>query len=178
MNQLFILLISLSSLFANSQNGFSIRDIQAIPLGVYHTQKKQDTYSTGGLHLGIDIGFKILKQDLRIQYNTGSEFAILGSGNDKYSSLNLLYEISPDLLNWMEINVYGGAGVQQQSFIRFPSTEINNSYFNSCIGTRFIFLHRNRISIGIQLQGEFNYDNSTYLFSTVLRYNLKNSTLK
>lgn len=177
--QLFFLSLFLSSIFfANSQNSFSIRDVQLIPLSIYHTQKKQDNYTTGGLHLGIDLGFKILKQDLRLQYNTGSEFAILGSGNDSYSSLHLLYEISPDLLNWMEINAYAGVGVQQQSFTRFPDVPIENSYFSLPIGIRFMFFPDNRISLGLQFQTEFNYDNNTQIYSSVIRYNFNKNSKK
>ncbi len=162
----------MSFFLANSQE-FLVKDIQLIPLSVFHTNKKQDNFSTGGIHLGLDLGFKIHKQNFRLQLNSGTNVNILSTNDDSFTSINLLYELSPKIFEWMSTDIYSGIGINHISFERDYSVPISNTYFNVPIGMRFMFLTKNRISLGLQFQSDFNYDNNTLIYSTVIRYNFK-----
>ena len=175
--KLLLSLFCVSILLANAQD-FRVKDIQLIPLSIFHTNKKQDNFDTGGVHFGIDLGFDIYKQDIRLQLNTGSELNIMGKNTNSFSSINLLYELSPRVFTWMKTEVYAGIGLNRISFVRSRSISIDNTYFNVPLGTRFMFFSQNRISLGLQFQSDFNYDNTTFIYSTVLRYNLKNTNKK
>lgn len=165
-------LFCVSMLLANGQE-FKVKDIQLIPLSIFHSDKKQDTFSSGGLHFGIDMGFELFKQDLRLQLNSGTNVDILGSTDDSFYSVNLLYELSPNIASWMATDVYGGLGLFHASYIRSFSVPIDNTYFNIPVGLRFMFWPNSSLSFGLQFQADFNYDNTTTMYSTVLRYNFK-----
>lgn len=176
MKKLFIIfLFCISILFANGQE-FRVKDIQFIPLSIFHTNKTQDNLSTGGLHIGLDLGFKVFKQDIRLQLNTGTDANILGTSDNSFYSINILYEKSPNIFDWMQTDIYTGVGILHQSYIKNPSIPIENSYFNIPLGLRFIFFSENSVSLGLQFQSDFNYDNNTLIYSTVIRYNFKNNS--
>ncbi len=129
--------------------GFRVKDFQLIPLSVFHTNKKHDNFDTGGAHFGLDIGFDVYKQNIRLQLNTGTDVNVSGSGDHSFSSINLLYEISPKVFNWMKTDLYAGFGLNHISFDKSPSMVIDNTYFNVPLGTRFMFFSEHRISLGL-----------------------------
>ena len=90
-------LFCISMLLVNSQE-FKVQDIQLIPLSIFHSDKKQDAFSSGGLHFGLDMGFELFKQDFRLQLNTGTDVDILGSTDDSFSSVNLFNIVFLQLL--------------------------------------------------------------------------------
>ncbi len=160
-------------LFSNAQD-LLVRDIQISPLGAFHTNKTNDNFNTGGLVFGIDMGFELYKQKFRLQINTGSDVNVLGSSDNSFTSLNMLYEINPKIIDWMDTNFYAGLGLNHISFEREHS--ISNTYFNLPLGTRFMFLTKKSISLGLQFQSDFNYDNTTLIYSTIIRFNFKNNS--
>ncbi|WCO01111.1 hypothetical protein [Psychroserpens ponticola] len=166
-------LFCISILYVNGQE-FRVNDIQFLPLSIFHIHNKNGNFDTGGLHFGLDVGIEIFKQDIRLQLNTGSNINILGTSDDSFYSINVLYEKSPKILNWMETDIYAGIGFQHQSYTKYQSITINSSHFNIPVGLRFMFLNENRISLGLQSQSEFNKNNITLIYSTVIRYNFKN----
>ena len=175
MQKILLSLLFCASLIVSSQN-IKIKDFQLVPLSIFHASKKQDALSNGGLHLGIDTGFIFFNQNLRLQLNTGSDISILGSSSDRYSSVNLLYELNPNLFNWMKTEVYCGTGLMYVSYKNYPSISVNDTYFNLPLGTRLMFFSNNRIALGLQFQTEFNADNTTLTYSSVFRYNFKSNS--
>ncbi len=174
---LLLFLFCISAFIVNSQN-FKIKDVQLIPLGVFNSNKKQDNFNNGGIHVGLALGFVIYKQNFRLQFNAGEDLNILGSNHDRFSSLNLLFEVHPKLVNWMQTEVYSGFGLHRVSYTKFPSGTINSTYFNVPLGTRLMFLSKHRLSFGFQFQAEFNHNNNTFMYSTILRYNFKHTSNK
>lgn len=111
MKSILLLLFGLSVFTTYSQSKIQVKDVQAIPLGVYYVEKKGDNYTTGGLNFGLDIGFCIYNQNVRLQSNAGTEISILGSDTSFYYSINALYEKDLTTFKWLDFNPYIGLGL-------------------------------------------------------------------